>query len=198
MLTNEQLKKIFDNPDDVNWESILNNSEVPEEILRSFSDKIDTPNEYRDSFCWRCLISEKQKLSESFIRDFQDKLDLLKIASHQDLSEDFIREFKDKFNWKIICCHQKLSENFIREHQDYVNWNQISYHQDLSEDFILEFKDKLNMQSILNKQKVSVEFLTKKLDLTMVLSNIILNHYGMPQKLKSIVKECIESENKTK
>ena len=60
-------------------------------------------------------ISEHKKLSEEFIREFQDKFDWESISINQKLSEDFIREFKDKIDWKVVSSHQKLSEDFIRE-----------------------------------------------------------------------------------
>ena len=50
-------------------------------------------NKYNND--WKC-ISEKQNLSEDFIREFQDKVDWKYISKYQKLSEDFIREFQDK------------------------------------------------------------------------------------------------------
>ena len=37
-----------------------------------------------------------KKLSEEFIKEFQDKVDWHKISEYQKLSEEFIKEFKDK------------------------------------------------------------------------------------------------------
>ena len=66
----------------------------------------------------------------------------------QKLSEDFIREFQDKVYWYNISTYQKLSESFIRDFQDKVNWYFISKHQKLSNEFIDEFKDRLNLNRI--------------------------------------------------
>ena len=93
-------------------------------------------------------ISSCQKLSESFIREFQDKVDWDWISSYQKLSESFIREFKDKVSWCWISMCQKLSEPFIREFQDKINWCQISEYQKLSNEFIEEFKDRLGINEI--------------------------------------------------
>ena len=41
-------------------------------------------------------ISVYYKLSENFIREFQDKVHWVHISYKQELSENFIREFKDK------------------------------------------------------------------------------------------------------
>ncbi len=44
-------------------------------------------------------ISYNYKLSENFIRKFQDRLDWDLISEWQKLSEDFIREFQNDVNW---------------------------------------------------------------------------------------------------
>jgi len=103
--------------------------------------------EFKDKVNWH-YISHKQKLSESFIREFQDKVNWSYISAYQKLSESFIREFKDKVNWHNISENQILSESFIREFQDKVKWSTISKYQNLSESFIEEFQDKLNLYEI--------------------------------------------------
>ena len=106
-------------------------------------------------------ISYYQKLSEDFIREFQDKVQWSSISLRQKLSEDFIREFQDKVLWGDISNSQKLSEDFIREFKDRMSWHwhRISYYQKLSEDFIREFKDEVAWQSISLCQKLSEDFI---------------------------------------
>ena len=41
-------------------------------------------------------MSSEQKLSEDFIREFQDKVDWNKVSMYQKLSDDFIIEFQDR------------------------------------------------------------------------------------------------------
>ena len=67
-----------------------------------------------------CEISFYYKLSENFIRKFQDKVEWHFISEYQNLSESFIREFKDKVYWIKISVHQKLSESFIRDRKSVV------------------------------------------------------------------------------
>ena len=105
------------------------------------------------------LISEYNKLSENFIREFQNYVDWDLISEYQKLSEEFIREFQDKVDWFYISKYQKLSENFIREFQDKMNWYHISKFQNLSENFIMEFKDKVNWYNISSYQKLSDNFI---------------------------------------
>jgi hypothetical protein len=71
------------------------------------------------------------------------------IAICQKLSESFIREFQDKLKWKMVSSHQKLSENFIREFQDKVKWNKIKKYQNLSKEFIEEFSLVVSKYNIL-------------------------------------------------
>jgi hypothetical protein len=107
---------------------------------------------------WDC-ISVYQKLSEDFIKEFQDNINWDYISEFQKLSENFIKEFQDKINWKYISKHQKLSEEFIREFQDKVNWIHISKYQKLSEDFIKEFKNKVYWYNVSAYQKLSEDFI---------------------------------------
>src|SRR5574344_179490 len=114
--------------------------------------------EFQNKVYWN-RISEFQKLSENFIREFQNKVDWVYISKYQKLSEDFIREFQNKVYWGCISTYQKLSEDFIREFQDKVNWVCISIYQKLSEDFIREFQDKVDWLWISLSQKLSEDFI---------------------------------------
>ena len=103
--------------------------------------------EFQDKVDWY-WTSKSQKLSESFIREFQDKVDWYWVSKYQKLSEDFIREFENKAGWVYISAYQKLPESFIREFKDKVNWYWTSKSQKLSNEFIEEFKDKLYLNKI--------------------------------------------------
>lgn len=107
----------------------------------------DFIREFQDKVDWES-ISENQKLSEPFIREFQDEVDWDWISKYQNLSESFIREFQDNVDWWYISVYQNLSESFIREFQDKVYWNCISKYQKLSNEFIEEFKHRLNLNKI--------------------------------------------------
>jgi hypothetical protein len=48
------------------------------------------------------------------------------ISEHNKLSEDFIREFQCKVNWNFISKYQKLSRKFIEEFKDVINMNFMS------------------------------------------------------------------------
>ncbi len=108
---------------------------LSDEFLDKFKEKL-TINDWG-------LISDKIKLSEDFIREFQDKLDWICVSYYQELSEEFIREFKNKVYWNNISYNQKLSEEFIKEFKDDVNWNIIYLNQELSFEFMEKFKQLL-------------------------------------------------------
>jgi hypothetical protein len=92
-----------------------------QKLIKKLEKLYDKPIYEFDKYIWK-RISQHQKLSEDFIREYQDKVDWGYISIHQTLSEEFIREFKDKVNWTLISKYQKLSEDFIREFQDKVYW----------------------------------------------------------------------------
>ena len=92
-------------------------------------------------------------------RYFPNSVNWSRISEYQKLSEEFIREFKDQVNWDYISCYQKLSEEFIREFKDQVNWSLISRCQKLSEEFIREFELTIDPDNWLywtDEQKISV------------------------------------------
>lgn len=109
-------------------------------------------------------IKYKLRLSEDFIRAFQDIVDWDTLGWSQDFSEDFLLEFQDKFGWNRISGNQILSEDFIRKYQDKVDWFDIGWHQKLSEQFIEEFQDKLGWRNISSYQKISENFIRKYQD----------------------------------
>ena len=114
--------------------------------------------EFQNKVYWYYIV-KYQKLSENFIREFQNEVNWYYIVKCQKLSENFIREFQDKMDWIEISSKQILSENFIREFQDKVHWGQISIYQKLSENFIREFQDKVYWIIISINQKLSEEFI---------------------------------------
>jgi len=105
-----------------------------------------------------------RKLSENFIREFEDEWDWDYIAECQKLSERFIREFQNKLDFGLIVIYQKLSEKFIREFRDELDCDYIAMCQKLSEKFIREFQDELDWYFIEKYQKLSTEF-RKEFDL---------------------------------
>lgn len=86
--------------------------------------------------------------------DFEN-LDWNAISVFKYLSEDFIEEFLDKLNMSSICTQQRLSEDFLRKFSDRIDYKAISNAQvyGLSYDFIFENKKKLLMPVIKQNKK---------------------------------------------
>ena len=63
-------------------------------------------------------------------------MDWYESSKCQKLSEDFIREFQDNVNWYRISKHQKLSNEFIEEFKDRLDLNKIkdSWHYKTTEE----------------------------------------------------------------
>ena len=147
---------------------IVNQLEVPglsEETIREKIKKVqlDFSEATALEMCWN-VISQKQILSEDFIREFQDSVIWEKISRYQKLSEDFIWEFQNEVDWFYISRCQKLSEEFIRRFKYHVYWHDISMCQKLSENFIEEFQNMVVWYSISKYQKLSENFIRKLFD----------------------------------
>lgn len=113
-----------------------------------------------DIYWWS--ISEDQKLSEGFIREFQTKVDWWGISRYQILSEEFIEKFQDKVCWYWISRNQELSEKFIEKFQDLVNWNLVLRYQKLPKNFIKKHDLRIPENNWINKtSKEKLDFINK-------------------------------------
>ena len=66
----------------------------------------------------------------------------LYISYYYKLSENFIKEFQDEVYWGYISKNQKLSESFIEEFKHKIYWCEISIYQKL----LIKFKKILNIK----------------------------------------------------
>ena len=110
-------------------------------------------NEHRQNLIEQLGIKKMEKELTNF--------DWLDISRFCKLSEDFIREFNNEVKWNYISLKQVLSEDFIREFIDEIKWYAISKHQILSENFISEFANQVDWWAISRYQKLSNEFLNR-------------------------------------
>ena len=132
------------------------------------------------------IISRQQKLSESFIIEFQNWIDWCEISYNQKLSEDFIRKFQNKVHWKEISYNQKLSIPFIIEFKDKIDWRGVSCNQELSENFIKEFHNKIYWREIFYNQILSKRFIDNY-ESTIYMETQLKSHHNIlsfQQKLK--------------
>ena len=141
---------------ELNWSTVCGSIFTTEKILRAFEKYL----------VWE-IVSLKA-LSESFITDYQDKLNWEKMIFRGPLSEEFLRKFYTKIGWRKVSEIRGLSENFVREFQNELNWMLISMRQSFSEDFTWEFRDKLYIPVWIKANRThprvntySIEFLYK-------------------------------------
>ena len=127
--------------------------------LKFLNKELDANYKSLDNVDWES-ISIDQKLSDDFIRIFQDYIDWYWVSIYQKLSEEFIREFQGKIEWFLISRYQKLSEEFIKEFQFKLDWDEISLYQKLSPEFINEFYLNIDKDNWLYK---STEFKKKQI-----------------------------------
>ena len=127
--------------------------------LEFLNKELDANYKSLDNVDWES-ISIDQKLSDDFIRIFQDYIDWYWVSIYQKLSEEFIREFQGKIEWFLISRYQKLSEEFIKEFQFKLDWDEISLYQKLSPEFINEFYLNIDKDNWLYK---STEFKKKQI-----------------------------------
>lgn len=60
-------------------------------------------------------ISKNNKLSESFMREFQDEVEWCQISKYQKLSKGFMKEFKDMIDWDIFLCREDMRDILIHK-----------------------------------------------------------------------------------
>lgn len=133
----------------LDWVYISGYIGLPEEWIRAFADRVR----------WELISTFRQRLSESFIREYQDQLSWVFVSALQKLSEPFIDEMRHRVDWSNVCMVQPLSEAFIRTHQNSVSWFNVSAFQKLSEPFIREFQHRVNWKMICMHQRLSDAFI---------------------------------------
>ena len=127
--------------------------------LKFLNKELDANYKSLDDVDWES-ISIEQKLSDDFIRKFQDYIDWYWVSIYQKLSEELILEFQGKIEWFLISRYQKLSENFIKAFQFKLDWDWVLNYQKLSPEFIKEFNLNIDKDNWLYK---STEFKKNKI-----------------------------------
>lgn len=84
-------------------------------------------------------ITCKQKLSESFIKEFSEEIDMKWVVGYQDVSEEFIEIYQDKVDWYQVSS-KRLSNNFIRKFAHKLDWTKVHF-KNVSENLIREIQD---------------------------------------------------------
>lgn len=116
-------------------------------------------------------IIRKYRLSEEYIREFHNKLDLRYYRKFEHLSEKFIIEFADKFSFNFILTKNDLSNDTIVEiieariHSKIINGNTLAtifdhpvMTDDLAKKIINKFKSILCLNLVFESEWVTYDF----------------------------------------
>jgi hypothetical protein len=63
-------------------------------------------------------ITKEALLTESFIEDNIDDIDLEAVCTYQYLSEEFIDKYANRLNWSLVLKYQKVSYFLINKHRN--------------------------------------------------------------------------------
>jgi len=121
------------------------------------------------------------KLSEEFIIEFLDHLNLPTVLKNNKVSEELLDKVKDSLGddefW-IICRYQILSERFIEENKEKMAWYSIVNYQELSDEFMDKFSKRIDWKCASRYQKMGEDLMRKyheKLDWGMISSSQTLS-----------------------
>lgn len=162
-------------------------TDLTEKQIRKYIKKFGDDDDF-----WN-VIAAYQTLSESFIREFANKICWQNVTTCQDISEEFMDEFKDKIDWNALCRWRRLNNTFMDKHADKIDWFRIVSHQRLEEWFIEKHIDKLNFEKVLEYQQVSEDFIKrhkdKWIDKNSCLNNIRAYQNPSPSFIKEITRQ---------
>ena len=110
-------------PHSISWMALFKNYEVSEEFIIKHLPHLNNST-------WD-IISQYQRLSETFITTYQNEVNWPYISKYQVLSEKFITQHCNRVSWFLICIYQQLSEEYILTNLDKVDLHtiQLRYHE---------------------------------------------------------------------
>lgn len=115
--------------------TIAENNNLSQDLLVKLISSIDR-------YKFNILIRFGQ-LPEAVLRKLDLTYHSCAISQYQSLSEKFIIDHKDKLNLKHINRYQKLSLDFIEMNPDLIIWNELSYNKHLTKEIVLKHRLKL-------------------------------------------------------
>ena len=117
-------------------------------------------------------VLETQHMSEIFLEEMLDKLDVTTICRTQKLSNTFIDKHYDKLKeaMSMLCLEQHLKKTFIKQHKDEMKWDSIARNSSISYtyDFIvdnIDYFDKADaLQYLSSNSKISNDIMNKLIE----------------------------------
>lgn len=139
-----------------NFNLYILHAQVSEDFLRRHFEKFDPKT-------FSC-ITVSQVLSESFLREFKDYLDVGTSMYVKDNDINFMREWRDRISFKSPLFNQKIDQRTIVEFADKLDWDWVSERQTLSEDMIIRYSERVTWARLDRYQNLSKEFLEEHFD----------------------------------
>lgn len=115
---------------------------------------------------------------QTWIFEYETKIDWYEISRHNFLCPDFMEKFKTQLNWHEISKHQSLSESSLYRFFEFLHWDNIIQYQILSEEFMSSHSKIMNWSLISRYQVLSEKFMRahhEKLDWVWISKNQILS-----------------------
>lgn len=117
-------------------------------------------------------VLETHKMSEMFLEEMLDKLDVTTICRTQKLSAPFIDKHYDKLKeaMSMLCLEQHLKKTFIKQHKDEMRWDSIARNSSISftYEFIVDnityFDQADALQYLSSNSKISNDIMNKLIE----------------------------------
>ena len=119
--------------------------------------------QYLDKVDWYEL-SKNTNLSEAFFERHLDKVDWNELSKNTNLSEAFFERYLNKVKWSSLSQNTSLSEAFFERHLNKVDWYNLSCNTSLSEAFFERHLDKANWNGLSRNTNLSEAFFERYLD----------------------------------
>lgn len=144
--------------DKISCKNLLNNQNLPIDILYSF---IDSDTYILTSADWYTIWT-KQTVNYEFIIKYEEYIQWHPLCGNKScVSFEFINRYHSKIIWPEFTKHsinEKILELFV-DRLDFISWNNISRNTQLSDEFIKKYLLYLDLGCIFRYQTLSLELL---------------------------------------
>jgi len=143
----------------VDWEKYSNNNELSEKDILKYEEYFTSIKNTRRMFSEEEIkeenfvfegvkIANGKLLSESFISEYIEYVNLQSMIKTKMFSDSFIDRHVDIVGWSLVSKYQKMSKEFIEQHMNDINWYELSINKNINIDILKHFKDKLDLRFI--------------------------------------------------
>lgn len=168
--TKEIMNWIFDEYKIVDWDIVSQDPNLTNPIMNAFAIKInwtliskrkdlseETIRLFRDDIKFEFVRIDK--LSNEFIKEFIEELDLISILQYQNnLSDDITELLIKNIKWKNICSEFSINDEIIIKFSKQLDWEVLSEYLLFTNNIVSKMRGLIRWE-ILSKRKLSHNFL---------------------------------------